>query len=89
MLPTGREVAEVTDGTAILMDYSNLSYCNYLYLSSELIEPLGYSLADSILKLNVSLDRITLVGHSLGEIFFIYFCIVIYCTFSNLLVRDV
>lgn len=66
MRPVGIDIAKVTNGSTILMDYSDLSFCNYLYLSAKLTEPMGNSLADSIMKLNVLLENVRLVGHSLA-----------------------
>lgn len=69
MSATGTQLNKhIKGGVSILMDYGkqNLSYCRYDVLAADIVPVLANYLAYFISKLNISLDNLLLIGHSLG-----------------------
>lgn len=66
MEPTGVKLANNTNGIAILVDYGDISNCEYFRIADEFVPRIGYHIASVLTQLNVPLNNVELVGHSLG-----------------------
>lgn len=66
MEPTGIALANAANGTVILVDYKNVSSCSYSRSVDEIVPAVGSYLAQVITELDIDVDRIELIGHSLG-----------------------
>lgn len=66
MEPTGKALAQATNGTVILVDYKNISSCSYRRSVQEIAPSVGNYLAQVITRLELDTEKIELIGHSLG-----------------------
>lgn len=62
----GRKIVADNHANVILMDYSAISSCNYVYLAKKITPDLGEYLAKSILRWQLQLNETRIIGHSLG-----------------------
>lgn len=66
MIVTGKKLLENVASNVILVDYGSVSYCNYAYLAKIFLNDLAEYLAKCIKKWNLKLNKINIIGHSLG-----------------------
>lgn len=66
MEPTGMALANVTNATVILVDYGQISDCNYDRSVEEIVPAVGQYIAEVISDLDLDPNNIEIVGHSLG-----------------------
>lgn len=66
MVRSGNREANGNKKTVILVDYDAISSCNYFYLAHRIASRIGALMAKMITNLNVPLENVELVGHSLG-----------------------
>lgn len=67
METTGKKIISNQNGSnVILMDYSEISDCNYMYLATRVVNELSESLANSIKQWNLDLSRTRIIGFSMG-----------------------
>lgn len=69
MEPTGMKVSCDINGIAILVDYGEISSCNYNRTVAEIVPSVGYSIANALRKMEVPMKSVELVGHSLGKLY--------------------
>lgn len=63
----GRKIVTDSNANVILMDYSAISDCGYVYLAKKVFHDLGEYLAKSILRWQLQLSNTRIIGHSLGK----------------------
>lgn len=67
METTGKKIVSIDNSSnVILMDYSEISDCNYIYLATKVVNELSKSLAESIKQWKLDLDRTRIIGFSVG-----------------------
>lgn len=66
MEPTGMLLANVSNATVILVDYGDISDCNYDRSVREIVPAVGHYLAEVISDLDLDPNNIEIIGHSLG-----------------------
>lgn len=66
MEPTGFAIANASNAIVILVDYGNISSCNYDRTVEEIVPAVGKYIAEFILKWQLDPNDIELIGHSLG-----------------------
>lgn len=66
MEATGIQLANVTNAEVVLVDYSQISSCNYDRCVNEIMSAIGGYLSKTIVDLYSHLENIELIGHSLG-----------------------
>lgn len=66
MEPVGIKSANVTDGIAVLVGYGAISKCAYPLLARKCVPSIGYYLANVLTQLNIDLENIDIVGHSIA-----------------------
>lgn len=66
MEPTGLALANSSNSIVVLVDYGNISSCNYDRTVEEIVPAVGVYLADFIQKYELDPNSIELIGHSLG-----------------------
>lgn len=59
-------LANVTNATVILIDYGDISDCNYDRTVEEIVPQLGLYLSQVISDLDLDPNNIEIIGHSLG-----------------------
>lgn len=64
---TGKKIISNVNGSnVILMDYSEISDCNYMYLATRVVYELSESLAKSMQLWDLDLNRTRIIGFSVG-----------------------
>lgn len=67
METTGKKIISIENSSnVILMDYSEISDCNYMYLATKVVYELSESLTNSIKEWNLDLNRTRIIGFSVG-----------------------
>lgn len=67
METTGKKIISIENSSnVILMDYSEISDCNYMYLATKVVYELSASLAGSIKQWDLDLNRTRIIGFSVG-----------------------
>lgn len=67
METTGKKIiSNENSSNVILMDYSEISDCNYMYLATRVVYELSESLAKSIKQWKLDLNRTRIIGFSVG-----------------------
>lgn len=66
MEPTGYALANSSNSIVVLVDYGNISSCNYERTVEEIVPSVGIYLAEFIRSYDLDPNKIELVGHSLG-----------------------
>lgn len=66
MEATGHQLAKITNGIVILVDYSQISSCSYSRCVREIVPSVGYYLAEIIEEIGWDLNNIEIIGHSTG-----------------------
>lgn len=66
MSKTGKRIFKNRRCNVILLDYSTLSKCSYIYLARLVVSDIGLYLSKCLNQWNLSLRRTQIVGHSLG-----------------------
>lgn len=61
-----RKIVTNQNANIILMDYADLSNCNYIYLAKRVAYDLGVYLAKSINQWRLNLNETRIIAHSLG-----------------------
>lgn len=80
MEPTGELLANVTNATVILVDYGDISDCNYDRSVREIVPAVGHYLAKVISDLDLDPNNIEIIGHSLGRFKYLKFSYWIYAS---------
>lgn len=64
---TGKKIiSNENNSNVILVDYSVISDCNYMYLATKVVYELSESLAKSIKQWELDLNRTRIIGFSVG-----------------------
>lgn len=66
MEPIGLAIANYSNSIVLLVDYGNISSCNYDRTVEEIVPAVGIYLAEFIKKYELDPNKIELIGHSLG-----------------------
>lgn len=66
MPATGKQLAKVSNGYVILVDYGQISKCKYEDLMRDLVPKIANYVASVVKSLKLNLQNIELIGHSLG-----------------------
>lgn len=66
MSKTGKQIFKNRAANVILVDYSELSRCSYIYLAQVVVSDIGLYMSKCIDQWKLSLSRTEFVGHSLG-----------------------
>lgn len=66
MPPTGKQLAKVSNGYVMLVDYGQISKCKYEDLMRDLVPKIANHVASVVKNLKLNLQNIELIGHSLG-----------------------
>lgn len=66
MEPIGLAIANSSNSIVLLVDYGNISSCNYDRTVEEIVPSVGVYLAEFIKQYQLDPNKIELIGHSLG-----------------------
>lgn len=66
MEPTGLALANSSNSIVLLVDYGNISSCNYERTVEEIVPSVGIYLSEFIRSYDLDPNKIELIGHSLG-----------------------
>lgn len=66
MEPTATKIACNIKGVVILVDYSEISRCNYDRTVEEIVPAVGLHMASAITRMGIPPGNVELIGHSLG-----------------------
>lgn len=70
-MPTiGKKLIESPDVNAILVDFGDLSYCNYKHLANIVAPDLGIYLGKCTSGWSLNLNKTEMIGYSLGTLLY-------------------